>query len=174
MRRRDICYCELRRILLCTVDFKRWSLAPLCLSNVSGTRTPSVPAAMARALGPVDVALGVKFRPGTQAKAAWGSSTSLTRRAGRSLSPIHSTVWIATLASSGLSRSSSKGRAASLDGNHLCRECDGTGGCSIARRPQMGSLRKPTVSVPAAMRHATVWDTRTVIFVPAPRPSAAS
>jgi hypothetical protein len=34
---------------------------------------------------------------------------------------------MATLASSGLSRSCSKGWAASLDGDHLCRECDGTG-----------------------------------------------
>src|SRR5687767_2223438 len=67
------------------------------------------------------------FRPGDEAEAAQDSSTSLSRRAGRSLSPNHSTVWIAALASSGLSRSCSKGWAASLDGNDLCGECNGTG-----------------------------------------------
>jgi hypothetical protein len=118
---------EEREALICTVDFKGWPLAHPCLCNISGTRAPSVPAAMARALGPVAVALGVKFRPGTQATTAGGSSTSLVRRAGKSLSLFHSTEWIATPNSSGLSRSCSKGRAASMDGDHLCRECDGTG-----------------------------------------------
>ena len=118
---------EEREALICTVDFKGWPLAHPCLCNISGTRAPSVPAAMARALGPVAVALGVKFRPGAQATRAWGSSTSMVRRAARSLSLFHSTVRIATLTSSGLSRSCSHEQAASVDGDHLCRECDGTG-----------------------------------------------
>jgi hypothetical protein len=67
------------------------------------------------------------FRPGVQAEAVWDSSTSLVRRAGRSLSLFHSTVWIVTLTSLGLCRGCSKERAASLYGDHLCRECDGTG-----------------------------------------------
>src|SRR5215217_2544355 len=67
------------------------------------------------------------FRPGVQAEAAWGSSTSLLRRASRSLHHFHSTLWIATLTSSGLSRGCSKGGAASVDGDNVCRDCDGTG-----------------------------------------------
>jgi hypothetical protein len=67
------------------------------------------------------------FRPGAQAKAAWDSSTSLLRRALRSLHLFQSTAQITTLNSSGLSRGCSKGGAASLDGDHLCLECDGTG-----------------------------------------------
>ena len=82
---------------------------------------------MARTLGSVDVALGVKFRLDAQATTAWGSSTSLVQRAGRSVSLFHTTVWIATLSSSGLSRSCLNEQAASLNGDHLCRECDGTG-----------------------------------------------
>jgi hypothetical protein len=118
---------EEREPLICTVDFKRWSLAHPFLCNVSGTTAPSVPAAMARTSGSADVALGVKFRPGAQATRAWGSSTSMVRRAARSLSLFHSTVRIATLTSSGLSRSCSKRRASSMDGDHFCHECDGTG-----------------------------------------------
>jgi hypothetical protein len=118
---------EERDALICAVDLKRSSLAHPCLCNVAGTRAPSVPTAMARVLGPVDVALGVKFRPGVQAEAAWDSSTSLLRRASRSLHHFQSTVWIATLTSSRLSQSCSKGRAASVDGDHSCRDCDGTG-----------------------------------------------
>jgi hypothetical protein len=118
---------EEREPLICTVDFKRSSLAPPCFSKVSGTKAPNVSAAMYRDLGPVDVALGVKFRPGVQATTAWGSSTSVVRRAGRSLSLFHSTVWIATLTSSVLRLSCSKVRAESLDSNNLCRDCDGTG-----------------------------------------------
>jgi hypothetical protein len=109
------------------VEVKGWSLAHQYLCNVSGPRASSVTAAMARALGPVDVSPGVKFRPGAQTTTAAGSSTSLVRRAGRSLSLFHSIVWIATLHSSGLGRSCSTGQAASLNGDHLCRECDGTG-----------------------------------------------
>src|SRR3712207_3991480 len=67
------------------------------------------------------------FRPGVQAEAAGDSSTGLLRRASRSLSLFHSTVWITTLTSSRLSQSCPKGRAASLDGDHLCLECYGTG-----------------------------------------------
>ena len=67
------------------------------------------------------------FRAGVQAITAWDSSTSLVRRAGRSVSLFYSTVWIATLTSSGLSRGCSNLQATSLDGNHLCRDCDGTG-----------------------------------------------
>ncbi len=83
---------EEREPLFCAVDLKGSSLAHPCMCDVCGTRAPSVPAAMAQALGPVDVALGVKFRPGAQAKAAWDSSTSLVRRAGRSLSPYPKTL----------------------------------------------------------------------------------
>jgi hypothetical protein len=67
------------------------------------------------------------FRPGAQAKAAWDSSTSLLRRASRIVNHFQSTVWIATLTSSRLSQSCSKGQAASVDGDHPCLECDGTG-----------------------------------------------
>jgi hypothetical protein len=102
-------------------------LAHPSLWKVCSTRAPSVPAAMVQALGPSNVALGVKFSPGAQAKAAWDASTSLVQRAGRGSNLLHSTVRIATLHSSELSRSCSKGRAASLDGDHFCRECDGTG-----------------------------------------------
>ena len=49
--------------LICIVDVKGWSLVPSCLSNVSGTRTPSVSAAMTRTLGSADVGLGVTLRP---------------------------------------------------------------------------------------------------------------
>jgi hypothetical protein len=118
---------EEREPLICTVDVKGWSLAHQCLCKVSGTRPPSVTAAMARSLGPVDVTLAVMLRPGAQATMAWGSSTSLVRRSGRSLSLFHSIVWIATFHSSGLSRSCSNVQAASLNGDHLCRDCDGTG-----------------------------------------------
>ena len=118
---------EEREPLICTVDLKGSSLAHPCLWKVSGTSTQSVTAAMARALGPVDVALGLKFRPGAQATTAWGSSMRLVRRAGRSVSLFHSTVRIAILISSGVSRSYSDGQADSLDGDHHCRECDGTG-----------------------------------------------
>jgi hypothetical protein len=118
---------EEHETLTCAVDFKGWSLALPYFSKVSSTMAPSVPAAMARTLGPLDVALGMKFRLGAEAKAAWGSSASLPRSAERSLSRFHSTVWIATLTSSGVSRSCWKVRAASLDGDHLCRDCDGTG-----------------------------------------------
>ena len=37
----------------------------------------------------------------------------------------------------------------------------------------MASLRKPTVSVPKVMRHATAWDPAAVTFAPAPRRGAA-
>src|SRR5919107_3778695 len=67
------------------------------------------------------------FRLGAKAEAAWDSSTNLLRRASRSLNHFQSTVWIATLTSSRLSRSCSKGGASSLDGDHHCRDCDGTG-----------------------------------------------
>jgi hypothetical protein len=113
--------------LICVLDFKGWSLAHPCLCNISGTRAPSVPAAMARDLGPVDVCLGVMFRPSAQAEAAWGSSASLVRRAGRSVRLFHTTLWIATLHFSGLSRGCSSEQADSLDGDRLCQECDGTG-----------------------------------------------
>jgi hypothetical protein len=46
-------------------------------------------------------------------------------------------------------------------------------GCSIARRPKMASLRKPTVSVPRVTRHATAWDQAAATCAPAPRPGAA-
>jgi hypothetical protein len=118
---------EEREPLICTVDYKGGSLALQYLCKVSRTRAPSVPAEMARTLGLVDVALGVKFKPRVRATTAWASSTSLLRRAGRSLSLFHSTVWIATLSSSGLSRSYLNEQAASLNGDHLCRECEGTG-----------------------------------------------
>jgi hypothetical protein len=36
----------------------------------------------------------------------------------------------------------------------------------------MASLRKPTVSVPKDMRHATAWDLAAATFAPAPRPGA--
>jgi hypothetical protein len=135
-------------------------------------RAQSAPAAMARALGPVDVALGVKFRLGTQAEAAWGSSTSVVQRAGRSLSLFHFTVPTATLTSSGVSLGNSKRRVARMDSDHLCRECGGTGRCSIARRPKMAILRKPTVCVPRVTRHATVWDQAVLTFAPFLRPGA--
>jgi len=135
-------------------------------------RAQSAPAAMARALGPVDVALGVKFQLGTQAEAAWGSSTSVVQRAGRSLSLFQFTVPIATLTSSGVSLGNSKRRVASIDSDNLCRECGGTGGYSIARREKMASLRKPTASVPKDMRQATAWDQAVLTFAPAPRPCA--
>src|SRR5215211_5245797 len=67
------------------------------------------------------------FRLGAQAEAAWDSSTSLLRRASRSLNHFQFTVWIASLTSSRLSQSHSRGGAASMDGDNLCRECDGTG-----------------------------------------------
>ena len=90
-------------------------------------RAQSAPAAMARALGPVDVALGVKFRLGTQAEAAWGSSTTVVRGRGRSLSLFHFTLPTAILTASGLSRGCSKRRVARMDSDHLCGDCDGTG-----------------------------------------------
>jgi hypothetical protein len=118
---------EERGPLICTVDLKGSSLAHPSLWKVSGTMAPSVPAAMAQALGPSDVALGVKFRSSAQVTTAWSSSTSLVRRAGRSSSLFRCTAWIATLTSSGLSRSCSNVQAASLNGNDHCGECDGTG-----------------------------------------------
>src|SRR5215208_5222942 len=36
----------------------------------------------------------------------------------------------------------------------------------------MASLRKPTVSVPEDMRHATAWDPAVLTFAPARRPGA--
>jgi hypothetical protein len=122
--------------------FKRRLLAPPCLSNVSGRRAPSVPAAMARALGPLVVVPNVKFRPGAQAKAAWVTSTSLTRRAGRSLSPFRSTVWVEIPTSSELSRCCSNGRAVSLDGDHLCWECEGTGWVLYRSETEDGELEE--------------------------------
>jgi hypothetical protein len=118
---------EERGPLICTVDLKGSSLAHPSLWKVSGTMAPSVPAAMAQALGPSDIALGVKFRSSAQVTTAWSSSTSLVRRAGRSSSLFRCTAWIATLTSSGLSRSCSNVQAASLGGDYLCRECGGTG-----------------------------------------------
>jgi hypothetical protein len=46
-------------------------------------------------------------------------------------------------------------------------------GCSIARRPKVASLRKPTGSVPKDMRHATAWDQAALTFTPALLPCAA-
>ena len=43
------------------------------------------------------------------------------------MSLFHSTVRIATLSSSGLSRCCLNEQAASLNGDRLCRECEGTG-----------------------------------------------
>jgi hypothetical protein len=82
------------------------------------------------------------FLPDCQAEAAWGSSTSLVRRAGRSVSVFHTTVWIATLNSSGLIQSCSRVRAASLDGEDLCREGNGTGWVLYRTETKVGEFEE--------------------------------
>jgi hypothetical protein len=76
-------------------------------------------------------------------------------------------------------RTSRKGKALGRDGQLAWTaiisvvSATARAGCSIARRPQMASSRKPTASVPKAMRHATAWDPAAVSFAPAPRACAA-
>src|SRR5829696_6259095 len=106
---------------------KRCPSAPPSLSDASGMRVSSVPAAMARALVRIGNALGAEFRPGGQAKAVRRSPPSVVRRPGRSLGPFRSTVWIATPASPRQGWGSLKGWAASMAPHPLCRECKGTG-----------------------------------------------